>query len=483
MITLQTAEQSLALAAIAANRGLEITSVEGTPINELCKIHFNVYNSGASAINNDLNIEDHLKSEASYIQASTEGTEQSLHNSLMDNFIKDISLAVGTHISYAKNVVKPTIMTIYEKVKIQLDNMPPAGHEYQVEIHDIPEPLKNDGFESSFKQFEGKIYLPPESCLYLKEMNGPEILELMKSGSSIFDQAVESWYAKMGEAWFVTLWDNLFRDVSVSKPQVIMSFDQALVKDEDAEDYCLAVFLLARKLQDDVPEGTTMQLAVYNRIVNQYKEAAACRLLNFYTVYNSTLKTKTLVKSFSQDRKIVHVHGPVYTQWINEGNSNETLLGLLISNQNIYMSDLITSNAHQYAKDWESFLNFAKVAHKNRAFTFFKDAFSFAYQYELSNICEQEQSYFEQNSQHTQQVKSRFVEALNKVPVSALDDIYECITKVVCKARYYYTDAERFLTRINELCEHNTNLDVREAALLASTEYVSDYIADQLKLI
>ena len=75
------------------------------------------------------------------------------------------------------------------------------------------------------------------------------------------------------------------------------------------------------------------------------------------------------------------------------------------------------------------------------------------------------------------QLVQEYVETLRE---EAIGDIWEVASRVVAERIFYYTDAYCILTGINDACKQNPNIDVNEAALLSTIEYVCEYVCDQL---
>jgi hypothetical protein len=51
---------------------------------------------------------------------------------------------------------------------------------------------------------------------------------------------------------------------------------------------------------------------------------------------------------------------------------------------------------------------------------------------------------------------------------------------IICQCRFYYTEAEFILSEIEEIGKQNPGIDVREAALIATINYLVDYLCDQI---
>ena len=83
------------------------------------------------------------------------------------------------------------------------------------------------------------------------------------------------------------------------------------------------------------------------------------------------------------------------------------------------------------------------------------------------------------------EVMKNLEKGLSKIKISVLDDgfeIYKVARKLVCKARFFFTSANRILGDIEEYSRSNDKIDPQEAALMATIDYVADYVAEQLTL-
>lgn len=489
MLTTASMMQSKPLAALAGNKNVTITVASGTPVQEMSKPCFSALLTlpAAAAIpGNDVTSGDGFDSvyehAALVVSSMSGGTGESVHDQALDGFVDDVSHAVAAHLSYAKNVVKPAIVDMVEQVHKYMQEAPQVGSEFNIHIHDIPAAMQDSSFENSIKKFEGAVFVAPDTAIMLKEKAPQEILELLHTGSGAYDEKVNEWFAKMGDVWFMNAFNNLFTDIRQTKPSEVFTFEQALTRDAEYDDYALFVYLIASKIYEDVQEGTGLSLSRYKEVVAQYKNAAGVRLLNCYKKYESDAKLNMLVVSYSADRKSMTVNGHVYRPWIAAGNDNDVLMGLLTTTNNVYNSKAIEEKSPEYKRIWVEYLNLQSTATRNRSFIRFKEVLSIAFEQGLRQPFEAEKDFIKQNNAYLQNVSKYFQEQLDCVSSTDMKDVYGVCTKLMCRARFYYTDAEKILCSINAAMQNNPSMDVREAALIATIEYVCDYIADQLVL-
>lgn len=483
MIDTNSAIYSIALAKLAASKGLVIDPVPGTPVSELVKINNDLFTAASQCVADSRSDDDRLLETARFMADITVSEDENSHDQMMDSFIHDISKAVSNHISFAKNIVKPVIVEYVEEVQKSLGQEIDPMSQFKITMVDMPKPMQNAGFETSISKYDEKPYFAPTATIRLGAKAPQEILDLMLSGSKDHDDSIKEWFVNKGDVFFVNLWDNLFRDFKESKPALAFNFTDALSpSNPDLVDYALAVQLLSRKIYHDVPEDTGMVLANWQELVAQYREASAVILVAQYAKYASILKNKTLVAGIDPDGKGISVNGPVYREWLKNGGVNEALLGMLVGRETIYNQSLFDEAKERFIKDWNTYSMFTKTANKNNQFNRVKDILTFAFAKVLENMSSTEKETIAAMPAFTQTMTSNFKKELELLKSGDLSDIFNTCTILVCRARFYYTEAEKILTGINQAVKANPAIDIREAALLSSIEYVVDYVSDQLRL-
>jgi hypothetical protein len=71
---------------------------------------------------------------------------------------------------------------------------------------------------------------------------------------------------------------------------------------------------------------------------------------------------------------------------------------------------------------------------------------------------------------------------LDKLEVNDFTNIWKLVTNLVCDCLFFYTDAKKILLGIERAKELNPDVQIREALLLSTIEYVTDYICSQIKM-
>lgn len=480
MIFEDSAVHALPLAYIAAGKGLQINPAPGTPLSEMVR----ATNLGGMCtpvdpghlsdfINNDL-------SKTLEIMTSGSGEAITTHDGIVDSFITDIAKAVNAHVSFAKNVVKPVIVDMVDKATVFLKTQHDPASEITIEVKSFPKPMLNSGFETSVYKFQDKPCLEPETFITAGEMSGMGLMELMKSGSKDFDDDIGEWFINYGEVRASLIWNNLFRDFSVSKPVEAFNFQD--INNKNSVDDFLAIHLLSRKLYEEVPEGVTMELKTFKNIAAQYRDWSGVKLVEFYEKYKSSIALKTLVTATDNRTKTIYVNAPIYKDWLETGGSNEVLLGLFISGNLNFSQSLIDERKEDLINQWNTYVSFKRTAVKNQSFNSFKDILTIAFADEMKVLREEEKEFVNSTPNFIEVVSKIFNDELNKLVFRDMEDIYTTCLKLVCRSRFYYTSSEDILEGINSAVRANPNIDIREAALLSTIEYVCDFVCNQLTL-
>lgn len=482
MIDKNSALYSVPLALLGASKGLVVSPIQGTPLAELVKITNDMLMASPKCFSESDTIADSLNSLAEDLGYCTViNAGSSAHDLLMDSYIIDISKAVANHISFAKNVVKPVIVSMVEDVQKVIGEVESPSAAFKIEIVDLPKPMQNAGFETSIAKFAEQPYIAPTNELRLGEISPQGILDLMKTGSKEYDERISEWFVNKGDMFFMDIWNNLFRDFKEGKPSIVFKFDEVLVKG-DVADYALAIHLLSRKLYDEVPENTGMTLFAFRDLVSQFRSASGIKLNLEYLRYASILKNKSLVSYISADSKTCKVNGAVYRDWLKDGGSNEVLLGMLVGTKSLYMQSVINENKEKFISDWNSYSLFNTTAQKNKSFNRIKNILTLSFAKLLSDMSTEEKEIVATKNGYIEKVNQIFIDELSNLKTSDTNDIFDLCLKLVCRARFFYTDSEKILVGINEAVKANANIDIREAALLSTIEYIVDYVSNQLKI-
>ena len=466
-----------------ASKGKTLVAKPNTPLSELVRL------SNAGIVQFKVDSVESLRNFGQVLEATTHSTTDnaSQYGLELDGYINDISKLVTSHISFAKNVVKPTVVQYAENLKqyLETNKLKPASGKFEVSTVDLSEIFLDNSFLDTLTAYEGKNILTPDAnaVLNLGPKTSEELLALVSTGRDRTDNLVKSWLAKQKPNFLECVWSNFFSAANVTRNEDYQDFGTLSVLNAfEACDVGLAILLISRKIYDDVQQ-TDMPLQAYQNFVVQLRDYAGALVYNSLKKIDLLVKNKILVVEFRHTEYRAKVNGAVYRDWLEKGGSPEVIFGLLVSNNNIASQSLIDEKASDLLKTWESYVLFHNTQESNKVFDYYKDYLIISLEMSYKDMSDEEKVIVETNPNFFAIVKKLADAEIETLRTSDMANVYEVALKIIAKCRYYYTSAFNILSDINEAGKVNPNVDVREAALLAAINYLSDYLANQVTYV
>lgn len=479
MIQAQSFNTAVAFSQQLASKGRVAVALPGTVMSELVRLSSPVFTQ-------PLTNSDDVLSVGTMMQSVTEGTLESptQHSLELDAYIKDLSKLVCAHVAYAKNVIRPHVTEFAEAVVAYQSNNRPklAGDNFQLQTLRMPAVLKDESFLDSLSYYKDKSVLTPDLHFALQPKSKEELMELVLTGSDRVDRQITEWLSHQHGDFLLGIWGTFFTTTQVSPGVGVVSFeDVGRLNAFERADCALAVYLLARKITDQV-QSTTIPLGAYKNIAQQYTDYAGAQLVDALKRIALMIKTKALIVTVDSAKRCAKLNGEVYGAWLDAGNTPEIILGLIVSGNQPSSAALIDQNAEDYKRQWNSYVTFYDTSEANKSHQYLKDFVVQSFAESLKNRDDVEQDFVLKNPAHLQNVLKRVQQEVDNLRTGDFKDPYTLALCLVAKHRFYYTSAYQILSDIHQAGVTNPNVDVREAALLAVINYVADYLAAQLTL-
>jgi hypothetical protein len=477
MISIDTVKEAIATAVEFDRRGLILTAVPGTPLASLCQ--------AAAMCDAVATGQVSYEPDAQYLSRQSEGWNDvmvSKHTDELDGMVSVISKAVQGHLNFARSVVSPVVQELVKEVEEDIKSLP-VNLQYTLEIKvlDPAEPMIEPAFEEMIDAFKDIAYMPIDGYLSLGEKSGAEVVELLGTGSKGSDEAIAVWSSKRGDTFFQHVWDCVFTAAPTQ------SRFNSLIQDKDSGiDAALTVFLLCKKLYDTPPEGTNMSLPAYNEMIARLRDQAALRLHHAYEEYARNSTTGLLVKSFNLSE--VQVNGNVYRKWLEAGGNVAVIFGSLLSSRPARFVRELDEGAAQFLATWEQHNFLLSTSERNKRFARYKEILHSRL---LGVVGADLQTCFAHlrpgipantNMPEYLEFLKNADAFVDTVIESDFKNLWSLALKAVCRSAFYYTSAEKILGGIEQACQDNEGIEVREAALLSLIDYVVDYVCDQMSL-
>ena len=394
---------------------------------------------------------------------------------------------VAAHISHARNVVKPLVVSLAKSYieYLETNRVKEASSLFEIKKTQLPSILTDQSFISDLGWARDAKRQIPNEFLRVPQQPESDLKEYCLIGSSSLDKQIKQWLESKEDGWLETIWYGVFGQTEYLPANVVSPGYYGCEMQETphaAAEYCLAVYLLARKLQMNVPEGVSMSLAKYDQLVTAIKDYAAFNLVTNLQKVATLNSTKTLVVYLNEGNYCLTVNGDLYGAWLDEGNCPEILLGMVSGGDIKKTTFEINENADKYKRAWERFSSLYIAKETNNLHIYARKAVLAMFHQQLQETAPEEAEVRSKEANFVENRVKAAEEYLEGLTVKHLEDAHLVALYLVGKIRFDYTSAYYILTDIDEVGKANPDIDPREAAMLATVNYIGDFLADQIAL-
>lgn len=492
MLSKDSVQMAFPLAGKYAEEGKTIIAKPGSLLSELVALSFdqNIFTIDPESMSVEEGMtqtEGYARLIAQMVEMHTESSvdRQTAHSLCKDSVSKDISKPVAAHISFAKNEVVPVVEEVTKSILNYVQTTAPLKAEQSINLieYGLPDILRDEEFLQNISYMEGKAILDPEKTLDLNVKTGDELFQLLLTNQKSTDEMILPWASMLDKNFLSSLYTSFFTKVSSTGSKGTIAAGHLFVLPITQRiDAALALYLIATNLQSKVEKTNDgISLAKYNMYLEQMKDFAAgllWQLVNRFSVFS---KVRTLVLEVAKDNKSITVYTPVYDEFLKAGGTPETVLGLVSSKRILTTSDAILAQKADLEGSWNQYVLYFNSAELNKRIEYFRDFIIV----KTNDIVNGEKikaidEYRAQDSSYNEKLKTKLLDYISMLTLGDLEHPQTIGLTIGAKIIFYFTDAYKILHGIEEASLVNPNIDVREAAMLSTLAYVSDYVASQL---
>lgn len=405
------------------------------------------------------------------------------HSILNGNAVSQIAPAVGQHIHFAKNVVKPLVVELATRIEARsqdLKKMDPAAG-VEIIMKSLPAILQDESFLDTLRHYRDRTPTEPTNYLSIGDKSKEEIIALALIGHKRTDELIVEWLSKMPEQFLRKVWHSFF-NVEVDKEEIFDNSALDRMTVFDRIDYALAVYLIGRKVYEEV-QDSQMSLDKYKNIAMSIRDYAGDFLVLHLKMVYSMIEGKILVIDSSLHDRTITVNGELYNDWINTGGKPEILLGMLTSNQIATSIPMIDAKAENHLRSWNTFLMFSTTENNNKFYDRLRQAVLVEFDQQLLTQDPSETEINDFTTERLIDVAKRANDYIDSLKNEDFHDFFAVALCLVAGMRFCHTSSYQILHDIGEACKANPQIDVREAALLAAINYLADSLADQIVVV
>lgn len=436
--------------------------------------------------NGDQNIAPFIEQATSITNGDSTAANE--HNRVVDSLSEQIAEYVKAHVDFARNTVNPQVKVIDEAIDrhLQTFKTPRAIDSVRLVEYDIPSILKDEMFLKELSPFENRPLVPAERVLNLPVKAAEEVRNHLLTGQKDFDEEILTWSTHLSDDVLSTVWLSFFSRAASVGSRFIEASQLTGYSIPERLDIGLSVYLICNSLKTNVEstEGS-VSLPEYNRLLTQAQEWAASLMTGLLKTLSAYQKAGTLVVYSSSTTKTVVVLSSVYEKFLQEGGTPEAVLGLMTSNQPrmITVSSQILSQKKDLEMSWASYETYYTALQANKSIEYFRDFLMMTLRSMITgSSIPSLVEYKTENAGYEAQALKLLKTYVDGLKMGSMQEPRQVSLYLGAQVLYYYTDAYKILSGIQEAAQANPSIDVREAALLSTVAYVADYLADQIAL-
>jgi hypothetical protein len=433
-------------------------------------------------------------------EVSDYGDTQSPHSVLNNDTIDLLVSNVRQHIKYAKNTVNVIRNELNEKLTMYLEHNPAAiaSEDLQVISYDLPELLRNEFFLQSLKEFDNTPVQPVRFQSPRLGSAARETIEaILATHDSATDDLIAKWTSTVGIEY---LWNSNFDthyvdgtllvDYPAFKTDAfsINVYADGMLKDSrdtsiNTVSAALFLYLVANKFTqspDTISEFPDMDgdALKFMSDLRFYAGAVLSRCIKSFNLYG---KAGTVV--LDAHSKYIVVYTPTYEDYLNEGGSVEAILGRLVSANKATTKELLLEANSRLLVEYSQFNRLNEMSYQNGLLSRFKDITAIYFHDMMQNPSEIERECISKSPNHLTEVQALADAYIRYLEIKDLSDPSNIALELIARCRFFFTDAYDILKDIDRITESDDNIEVRDSALLAVINYITDYFYDQVKVV
>lgn len=479
----------LPLAQKLSDNGIVLSAIQGTPLSCLVQksytplIDSKDFYAGGDTSLRIWSISDCLK------QPNAQGFSE--HCEAIDDIRKVLVTAVGSHLSYARNVVVPQINEVVEKVhKAQEEADIRIGSMLSI-VQDEWDPIwENPVLETMIENVKFTALNPdtliPRVHPLLTEQ---QLRDYLNTGADRFDKEIQSWIDNIGVKFLVDTYRWYFVQSALTG-QDWHDYDQKvnwlLGTDPWSRKQSIIIYLLTKGLRANIPEGVDMDEISYQEAM-ALVQAQAGRIVSRCIERRQFLKdTKSLVLDWpmrgrdhlTEDAQLsqILVNTDVYNKWLEDGGKPEILFGSAVTDRETKY-DVLLEKANDYYTAWKRHEAIIRTGQRSQLFNIVRDAIMMAVGELVAAIPVEEMEGRDRNKMHAVLREKTF-----NVNIDNISDIYDICCDMVCNVVHCHTNAYTILTTMKDVSDQNPELPATEVTTIAAINILCKWFADQCSI-
>lgn len=482
MINSSTLEAVYPLAEKLAKRGIKITPHPTTPVDQLQQVAHRpvpsrlVDSESASPVDS---------AESNILQGSMMKDAMGVcrHDVVMEEVADVVADTVRRNLDLARNVINPMVKAVAQETEEYVQAAESVKKTY---VSVVPVFYRSIWDTQALGEMVARYDETPVVKVALNLVvpyaaDRDSLLDLAKTGARRFDEEVEAFFESLPENFPEETYRMTFGvDRSLTLDDVAVVSDA--ISNQHCLDRALLIHLFSRKLMQNVPEGVPASLDDYrNYMANLISQTG--RIINgIMRRRELAIKQRQLVVYWPMglDRLggepiNIPVNGDVYKEWLSKGGEPDAIIGAYIGDQEKGFTALLEKK-ESYIADWERRSRVLGTTQRLQRFNHAVEGMAQAVTRQINDMDE------EQLPVPREVLHQRLKDHLSMLHGNFYDRVYDYARKLVCTVIFPHTMGLKILCAIDNVAKDYPDIEVREAALLATIEIVAEWVAKLCKV-
>lgn len=411
-------------------------------------------------------------------------SQLSKHSALVLSIAEELKPYILSHLSTARNVVRPIFVEFHEALKTAVDRMKSIDptSEFTIDQGNFPAFVLDETFVNyGLSQYSVNVELSePETAINFKPVDAEKLTSLTSVSNERLDNEIKKWLGGFTPDFLDRVFQSNFSKTAQyeeSRGYVVSKYGIASMNPYDSLNLATACYLFVLNFKTNPPE-------VFNSITQAKLDDGLKQMEIFYATVilqqierlKQSFSSNILVVEFNMEKKRVVVNREIYQDWLKKGGSPEVLLGMLVTSARVYGAQAILEKAADYIRGWNTYVSMIGYQSEMSLKKNFIDYIRSSIALSLTNATDFEKTYFEKNPKAKETIMAKVDEEIEHLGHRLFDDLEHTALHIIARARFYYTPAYEIMNEMITIARKNPDSDAREAANLSTIKYVVQYL-------
>lgn len=455
----------------------------GTLLSELYKFS---YDSNSLKVENEDLIEDAIAHYSQGKEVENKGIKSYIlsdHDSLMDNYITDLTNIFSNQINFARNTVNKLMTEFTEELENSLSSFTPKEPEdfFKVRYYTLPNIFKSE-LITEIKDTNKSLYALEPLALNTLNFNDFKIEEYVLTSDPELDKVISE---------FV----NDLKERNVLNKYILENIKDYELDIIDLLDYAMINYLFYRALSEktDLNLGLTV-MDLRSRAFNN-KIAFANKIKTALDLYDSNLRNGNLLTSTSETKFSI-LSDKTFNITIYEDNFKllaekevgiEAVFGFIVDSNtsNITVNELINKKDY-YVDKWSKLKSLYMLNLTKNKLNIFKQYTKILYDKYLRKVYEEIVSKDEElkidEKRYIEEANKKFDCFINNVTLEQSEDLIYVSLKVIAESVFWFSNAYELLKEMNDILNTVEDITPQDAAMYSAIKYLTNFMLDQVNV-